>query len=60
MADWQLIAEHPAPAGVEVKTKVIDEIGERCFQSLIFKDGQWLSPSQGLNVYWTPTHWQAN
>jgi len=62
--DWQDIST--APEGVEIMTKIDDQLGERNVQSLIKRTripGQtrpmfWY-PDGSMYVYYTPTHWRA-
>lgn len=57
MADWQPI--DTAPEGVEVRTKIHDENGERNDQTLVRRGRMWWVPSGAMYVHYTPTHWSA-
>ena len=54
--NWQPI--NTAPEGVEVETKIDDELGERNVQSLRRKNNLWFFPDWTMYVYYTPTHWR--
>ena len=55
MSDWQPI--DTAPEGIEVRTKIDDEHGERNHQTLTRQGRLWFYPDFSMYVYWTPTHW---
>lgn len=63
MSEWQPI--ETAPEGVEIMTRIDDEHGERCVQSLVKRTripGEtvpmfWL-PDGSMYVYYAPTHWR--
>jgi len=62
--DWRINMEKWIEANKElptegyiVKTKIVDENGERNIQVLTRKGNLWWLPDMSMYVYYTPTHW---
>lgn len=54
---WEKISEVQPPKKVVLKTKILDEQGERNEQKLILDGNLWWTPDHSMYVYYTPTHW---
>lgn len=54
---WVKTTEQLPPNGVEVDTKIDDINGARNKQKLTRQNNLWFS--EGMYVYYTPTHWRS-
>lgn len=57
MGNWKKVSEEEPPQKKVLKTKIVDEKGERNEQELIKSGNLWWLPDMSMYVYYTPTHW---
>jgi hypothetical protein len=57
MKHWYIVKFTEVPQNIPLRTKIDDEKGERNVQILTKRGNLWYA-TDGLYVYYTPTHWQ--
>jgi len=57
MGTWKKITEEEPPQKKDLKTKIVDENGDRNEQELVKSGNLWWTPDMKMYVYYTPTHW---